>query len=72
MFDVNLNGLKVYSKSRNRSIMVVGIPFAISSCNRTHKLLTNFSKNWFNLLPGPFRIRKMYRTIGHKERVMIF
>ena len=32
--------------------------FACSVCNRTHKLLTNFSKNWFYLLPGPLRTWK--------------
>ena len=26
---------------------------------RTHKLLTNFSKNWFYLLPGPLRAWKI-------------
>ena len=29
--------------------------FACPVCDRTHKLLTNFSKNWFYLLPGPLR-----------------
>ena len=33
--------------------------FACSVCNRTHKLLTNFSKNWFYLLPGPLRAWKI-------------
>ena len=29
--------------------------FECPACNRTHKLLTNFSKNWFYLLTGPLR-----------------
>ena len=33
--------------------------FACSVCKRTHKLLTNFSKNWFYLLPGPPRTWKI-------------
>ena len=32
--------------------------FACPVCNRTHKLLTSFSKNWFYLLPEPLRIWK--------------